>query len=167
MRLVKQTRLKEACDDASGSSLLEMALCTSLVLLVILGIMECSLAVYTEHYVESAAASGARYATVRGSSYKGTSCASTTSYFCEAGSSDITKYIQANAAPAITASKITVTTAWTGTTGGGGSCDVYNGTDSPGCLVRVTITYPFKFMLPAPFNTSITFKAVRSTVISQ
>ncbi|HEY9137418.1 MAG TPA: TadE family protein, partial [Terriglobus sp.] len=83
--------------DETGSALLEMALCASLVLLVIFGIMECSLAVYTEHYVESAAASGARYATVRGSTYRETACASPSASYCEAGTSDIQNYIRANA----------------------------------------------------------------------
>jgi Flp pilus assembly protein TadG len=144
-----------------------MALCIGLVLLVIFGIMECSLAVYAEHYIESAAASGARYATVRGSTYSGTACASPSASYCEAGTSDIQSYIQANAAPGIIASNISVTASWPGTTGGTGACDSVQGNDSPGCLVTVTVTYPFTFILPAPLNQSITFRAVRSMVISQ
>lgn len=159
--------MSEACCEETGSTLLETALCLSLVLLVILGIMECSLAVYTEHYVESAAASGARYATVRGSTYSGTSCATSSSYFCEAGSSDIQNYIQANAAPGIKASKLSVTVSWPGTSGAAGACDNLQGNDSPGCLVTVTVSYPFTFMLPAPLHRGITLLASRSTVISQ
>lgn len=170
MRPVNPVRIADLRNNDAGTSLLEMALCSSMVLLVILGIMECSLAVYTEHYVESAAASGARYATVRGATYTGTSCGSTSSYYCEAGTTDVQNYVRANVAPAITSSKLSVTASWPGTSGGTGSaglCYGVQGNDSPGCLVTVTVTYPFTFMLPAPFHKSITFRAVHSAVISQ
>lgn len=157
----------ELFHEEAGSALLETTLCLSLVLLLIFGIMECSLAVYTEHYVESAAASGARYATVRGSTFSGTACATSSSYSCEAGTSDILNYIQANAAPGIKASQISVRVSWPGTTGATGACDNLQGNDSPGCLVTVTVSYPFTFMLPIPGNKAITFLASRSTVISQ
>jgi len=167
VRRANNSRAKDAARDEAGSALVEMALCIGLVLLVIFGIMECSLAVYTEHYVESAAASAARYASVRGSTYSGTSCASPTSSYCEAGSSDIQNYVRANADPGITAASLSVTASWPGTTGGTGACDTTQGDDSPGCLVTVTVTYPFTFVLPAPWNRSMTFNAVRSMVISQ
>ncbi len=167
MRHANDPHIRDAAHDEAGSALVEMALCIGAVLLAIFGIMECSQAVYTEHYVESAAASGARYATVRGSTYSGTACASSSSYYCEAGTSDIQSYIQSNAAPGISAANVSVTASWPGTTGGTGTCDSVQGNDSPGCLVTVTVTYPFTFMLPPPLNRSITFRAVRSTVISQ
>jgi len=160
-------RVGDVLCEETGSTLLETSLCLSLVLLVILGIMECSLAVYTEHYVESAASAAARYATVRGSTYSSTACATSTTYYCEAGTSDIQKYIQTNAAPGINAAKISVTTSWPGTTGASGACDRGQGNDSPGCMVTVTVSYPFTFMLPAPLNKGITLRASRSTVISQ
>lgn len=167
MRLDKHLCVGQLVHEETGNTLLESALCLSLVLLVIIGIMQCSLAVYTEHYVESAASSGARYATVRGSTYSGTSCATAASYYCEAGASGILNYIQTNAAPGIKASNISVTASWPGTTGAGGTCNNAQGNDSPGCLVTVTVSYPFRFMLPAPLNKSITMTASRSTIISQ
>lgn len=167
MRHVKYLRVGKVFCEETGSTLLETSLCLSLVLLVILGIIECSMAVYTEHYVEWAASAGARYATVRGSTYSGTACATSTTYYCEAGNNDIQNYIQANAAPGINAAKISVTTSWPGTTGASGTCDTTNGSDSPGCIVKVTVSYPFTFMLPAPLNKGITLLASHSTIISQ
>lgn len=167
MHRVKQLRAGEVVCEETGSTLLESALCLSLVLLVSIGIMMCSLAVYTEHYVESAASSGARYATVRGSTYSGTSCAAAASYYCEAGTSGILNYIQTNAAPGIKVSNISVTASWPGTTGAGGACNTAQGNDSPGCLVTVTVSYPFTFTLPGLSKQSITFHASRSTIISQ
>jgi Flp pilus assembly protein TadG len=167
VRHANDSRTKDAARDEAGSTLVEMALCIGLVLMVIFGIMECSLAVYTEHYIESAAVSGARYASVRGSTYRETACTSPSASYCEAGTSDIQNYIRANAAPGITANNISVTASWPGTTGAMGTCDSVQGSDSPGCLVTVTVIYPFTFMLPVPLNQSITFSAVRSTVISQ
>lgn len=146
---------------------MEMALCASILFLVILGIMECSLAVYTEHYVEAAAASAVRYATVRGATYAGTSCASATSSFCNATQDNIKTYLVANADPGITSSKLTVTASWLGGSGGTGTCVGVQGSQSPGCLVTVTVTYPFTFKLPKPLNKAITFSATRSGVISQ
>ncbi|MEZ2347770.1 TadE/TadG family type IV pilus assembly protein [Terriglobus sp. RCC_193] len=167
MRRAKFFSAQRLARHESGSTLLEMALCLSLVSLVMLGIVECSLAVYTEHYVESAALSGARYATVRGSTYSGTACASASSYQCMADTKSILTYIQSNSAPGIVASQLSVTASWPGTTGGGGVCDVTQGNGSPGCVVTVTVSYPFTFMLPAPLHKSITFRSSRSSVISQ
>ncbi|SDF83269.1 TadE/TadG family type IV pilus assembly protein [Terriglobus roseus] len=167
MRHVKHLRAGEVLCEETGSTLLETSLCLSLVLLVILGIMECSLAVYTEHYVEWAASAGARYATVRGSTYSGTMCATSNSNYCEAGASDIQNYIRTNVAPGISASNISVTASWPGTSGASGACDTAQGSNSPGCMVTVTVSYPFTFMLPAPLNKGITLSASRSTIISQ
>ena len=167
MHLAKYARVGAACRDEAGSALLEVALCGSFVLLVILAMMECSLAVYTDHYVESAAASAARYAAVRGSTYSTSCSGSATLYSCEAASSDIQKYVQNYAAPAVTASKLSVTASWPGTSNGTTACDTTQGANSPGCVVTVTVSYPFTFILPTPFNKSITLSAVRSTVISQ
>ncbi|WP_047491804.1 TadE/TadG family type IV pilus assembly protein [Terriglobus sp. TAA 43] len=160
-------RTSELFREETGNTLLETALCLSVVLLVILGIMECSLAVYTEHYVESAAASGARYAMVRGGTYSGISCGAATSYYCQAGTSDILNYIKANAAPGIKVSNLSVTASWPGTAGTSSACDTAQGSNSPGCLVTVTVSYPFTFMLPIPLHKGITLLASRSTIISQ
>ena len=167
MRRAKFVCARKLARHEGGSALLEMALCLSVVLIVMLMIMQCSLAVYVEHFVESAALSGVRYATVRGSSYSGTVCASASSYQCEANTASIRAYIQSNAAPGIAASQISVTASWPGATGGGGLCDSAQGSDSPGCVVTVSVSYPFTFMLPAPMHQTVTFRASRSSVISQ
>lgn len=172
MHRVKHLCISKVVCEETGNTLVETALCLSLILLVIVGVMACSMAVYTEHYVESAASSGARYATVRGSTYSA-ACATSASYYCEAKVSDIQNYIQTNVPPGIKASNISVTASWPGTTGSTGpagtpiACDVSQGTDSPGCIVTVTVSYPFTFMLPSPLNRSMTFLTSRSTVISQ
>lgn len=165
MRRAKWSQI--ATGDDAGSALLELGLCLSTVMLVLVGIMEVSLGVYTEHYVEAAAASGARYATVRGSTYKGASCTSTTTNYCEATSTDIQTYIRATVGPAITSTNVTVTATWPGTNGAGSACYNVSGNDSPGCLVTVTVTYPFTLTLPGLTNKPITLKSTRSTVISQ
>lgn len=114
MHRANHLRAEEILCETTGNTLLETALCLSLVLLVIIGIMECSLAVYIEHYVELAASSGARYATVRGSTYKGTACSTAAPYYCETNSSDIQSYIQTNAPPGVNTSNISVTASWSG-----------------------------------------------------
>jgi hypothetical protein len=51
-----------------GAGLVEMALSIAVLLSLVLGIMELSLALYTFHFISEAARDGARYAIVRGSS---------------------------------------------------------------------------------------------------
>lgn len=167
MHRAKHRFIDEVFCEETGNTLLETSLCLSLVLLVILGVMECSLAVYTEHYVEWAASAGARYASVRGSTYSSKPCGAGTSNYCETGTSDIQNYIQTTAAPGLKSSNISVTASWSSGTAAMAACDTTQGNDSPGCIVTVTVTYPFSFMLPAPFNKSGTLTASRSIIISQ
>jgi Flp pilus assembly protein TadG len=147
--------------------MLEMALCSTAIFLVILGIMECSRAMYVEHSISSMARDAARYAMVRGADWSGTSCIATTTYSCEATATDISTYIKNNAPPGITRASITIVTTWPGTSASGTPCDTTSGSNSAGCIVRVKLTYPFTFLLPAPNNTAITFSSTAVMTITQ
>jgi Flp pilus assembly protein TadG len=65
--------------EEHGDSLVEFSIAISVLLMVVFGVIDCSRALYTYHFVSYAAAEGARYAMVRGGDWP-SSCASATSY---------------------------------------------------------------------------------------
>jgi hypothetical protein len=114
---------------------------------------------YTYHFVSEIAREATRYAMVRGSSFKGTSCSQSPyiTYGCDAGQSDIQAYVQAYTPPGINSSNVTVSATWPATTPDGTTtpCSGTKAANSPGCYVEVTVSYPFQFMLPfLPSSTS-------------
>jgi Flp pilus assembly protein TadG len=137
------------CDER-GSSLVEYAIVVPVLLTFLFGIMDFSRFLYTYHFVSEVAREATRYAVVRGSSYSGTACASTATFACDATSANIQSYVQNLTPPGIIASSVSATATWPGTapTGAAGTCSTANGNNSPGCLVQVVVSYPYKFMLP-------------------
>ena len=67
--MVFYRELTKIKNDESGASLLEFAASAMLLLTVMLGFMEYSRAIYTDHFVSYAATEAARYASLRGSTY--------------------------------------------------------------------------------------------------
>jgi len=158
--------LKSFYLDQSGSELVEFSLSVAILFTVIFGIMDCSRALYVDHYVAYVANEATRYAMVRGSSWQGTSCATTKSFSCDATSSDITNMVTSITPLGFTASNLSVNTTWPGTTPAGSSCATANGLNSPGCIVQVTVSYSFKFVLPfLPINT-LNLQSTSSVAIS-
>jgi Flp pilus assembly protein TadG len=147
--------------------MVEIALSSMIVLLSVFGIMECCRAMYYEHAVYDAARSAARYAIVRGSSWSGVPCASTISASCEASSANISAYAQANISPGLTPASVAVISTWPGRSATGAACDTTNGVNSPGCVVSVQISYPFRFLLPMPSVATIQLKSSATVTVSQ
>jgi Flp pilus assembly protein TadG len=136
-----------------GSSALEFSLAFSLLLLCVLGIMECSMALYADHFVTDAAKEATRYAMVRGSSWSTTSCPTYSSFSCVANSANVTSFVRSLAPPGINPTSVVVTTTWPGVTPTGAACDTVNGANSPTCAVDVNVQYSFNFLLPfVPWN---------------
>jgi Flp pilus assembly protein TadG len=154
---------KSVWQDTAGSAMLEMATSSMVVLLAILGVMECSRALYVEHALASAAHDAARYAMVRGSTWS-TTCTSTTMVSCNATAPQVTAYVKSILPPGIAASSITVVTA---PPIKASICDTAQGANSPGCTVQVTLSYPFTFLLPLPSKAAINFQASAAVTISQ
>jgi Flp pilus assembly protein TadG len=152
--------------DDRGSALIETAICSGVFLTLLFGLMGFSMALYAEHAVAAAAQDAARYAMVRGSSWEGSPCASNTTPTCEATAADVTAFVRGYAAPSITAANLSVSTTWTGKTGSGAACDAVDGANSPGCVVQVTVSYPFNFLLPVPQTIKLRFSATSAVVIT-
>ncbi len=143
--------------DENGSALIESAATLTAFLTIFFGVMDCSRALYTDLYVGYVARAAAHYAMVRGSSFTATSCTATVTSGCMATNANVAAYAVSLAPLGInTGAPLTVTTKWPGTTPAGGTCINDNGNNSPGCVVQVTVSYNFGFVLPfLPRNTLV------------
>jgi Flp pilus assembly protein TadG len=140
--------------DESGSELVEFALAIWIWIGMVFLILYGAFAIYAEHFVGEAAHDGARYAMVRGSTWNGTSCASSGTMECDASSTDVTTFIENRLPPGMQPANLTVSTTWPGTTSSGTDCDTYYGSNSPNCVVKVQVRYVLDFpYLSAPVLT--------------
>ena len=153
--------------DETGSGLIEFTLSAVVLLVAIFGIMDFSRALYADHYVSNAARDATRYAMVRGSSWKGASCVSTATFGCTATTTDIANFVSSDTPMGFTASALTVTTSWPGTTATGVTCDNTNGNDSPNCIVKVKVSYAFNFVLPFLPRNALILSSESSVAVAQ
>ncbi|MGH9415581.1 MAG: TadE/TadG family type IV pilus assembly protein [Terriglobales bacterium] len=128
--------------------MVEFALVAPLVMALMFGMVEMGLALYTYHFVASAARQGARYAIVRGAK-----CDSWASA-CPASASDVQTYVRSLDPGAIDASSLNVTTSW--------SPD-----NSPGNRVTVTVQYAFGLNVPFISAATLTMHSSSQMVVSQ
>jgi Flp pilus assembly protein TadG len=152
--------------DQTGSELIEYSLASSVLLLVIFGIMDCSRALYTYHYVAQVARQATRYASVRGATWGGTSCAAN-AYFCTASASDVTSYVQSITPLGFASSNLSVTTTWPGTNVYGLPCTLIAVNNSPGCVVNVRVAYNFSFVLPFLPRSALSLNSTSKIMIAQ
>lgn len=154
--------------DEAGSSLVEMALSLSMLFTMIFGIIECSRAVYIDHFLANAAQEATRYAMVRGSSW-GAGCASVASYSCTATSGNVTTFVQSIASAGIKSANLTVTTTWPGQNADGTTCTSSGNTstNAVGCLVLVKLTYSFTYASPLLPKSTLMLTSSSEETISQ
>lgn len=157
-----------AIHDQNGSGLVETALSLSMLLTMIFGVVECSRAVYIDHFLANAAREAARYSMVRGSSW-GTSCASVTSYSCTATSSNVTAFVQSIESAGVQSAHLTVNTTWPGLTADNTTCTSVGNTstNAVGCLVLVKLTYSFTYASPLLPKGTLTLTSSSEETISQ
>lgn len=153
--------LHQFAGDERGSEIVEFAFAICIWVAAVFAIMYGSFALYASHFVGNAADEAARYAVVRGSTWSGTSCSSTTTLECDATSTDVANYVGSMLMPGMSSSNLNVTTTWPGTTSTGATCDTIYGSNSPNCLVEVQVKYTFSF--PLPFLTQYTIPMTSSS----
>jgi Flp pilus assembly protein TadG len=157
--------------DEEGGSLVEMGLCCIVLMPMLFGVIQFSMALYAYHFVSYAAREGSRYAMVRGS----LSCTNTPnlSNACSstsgATSANIQTWVQGLGYPL--ANKLTVSTTWYSY-----SADV-NGHATwalcasqcsvPGNQVKVTVTDRFPLAVPYWKSLTIPIRSSATMVISQ
>lgn len=120
---------------------MEFAIAGPVLFMLLLGVIDFGRALFAYDLLGNAARLGARYAVVRGTTCAALTPAITTP--CPAANTDVAAYIHAKS-PGI--SGLTVTTTWG--PGVGISCPSPQATyQDPGCLVTVTVSYAFKFVM--------------------
>ena len=152
--------------DEAGSSMIEFALSASLLMMLVFGIMGMSLAAYTDHFVAIAAQAATRYASVRGSTWA-SACGTATATSCTATASSVKNYVQSITPGGVSYSDVTVQATWPGTTPAGKACFAVSGSNSPGCMVQVKISYSFSFLLPFLPDNAITLTSTGALPITQ
>lgn len=145
-----------------GSALVETAIVLNLFLVLLLGIMDFSRALYTYHLVDNAARIGARFAIVHGSNCNHTG-SRTDPWPCNADQAEIQNYIQQQSV-VMGLGAVAVTPNWPGGNPGCTASSPYRG---QGCLVQVTVTYTFNPWFPIVSALSIPMSSTSQMVISQ
>jgi Flp pilus assembly protein TadG len=149
--------------------MVEFAISASALLLIMFGILEFGRVMYTYHTVSNAARIGSRWAIVRGSN----SCSGPIDH-CNATSSDIQNYVlsvvpmvdaSSTTAPGCSSAGLCVNATWSSSSDPSVDCGV-TGTNDPGHLVCVTVSYPFNFAIPFVSTTALTLSSTSKMVIS-
>jgi Flp pilus assembly protein TadG len=168
----REARWYVALRCEKGNSLVEFALCISIVLTTVFCILGCSLMFYADHFVSDAASQAVRYAIVRGSSWNGTGCSTPSTADCTATAANVTSFVNSVIPPGITASSVSVIPLWPGTSPAGTACDTYDpaketndGTNNPTCTVTVTVSYSFNFLFPFLPSKAITLSSTAAAPI--
>jgi Flp pilus assembly protein TadG len=156
--------------DEEGSSLVETALACSILMAMLVGIFDLSLAAYTAHSLSETAREATRYAIVRGAN-----CVNLSG--CKASNTEIQAYVRSIKYPGIRAAQLTTTTTWynvsmdttkTPNTAVVAKCGTSpNGCNMPGNQVQVLVSYPFSFNIPFFGTRTLTLTSSSAMVISQ
>lgn len=133
---------------SAGAAVVEFALAAPVVFALIFGVVEMGLAMYTYHFVASAARQGARYAIVRGADCSSWATA------CPASADDVQTYVRSLDPGGIDSTSVNVTTSW--------SPD-----NSPGSTVTVTVDYAFGLNVPFITPATLTMQSSAQMVIAQ
>lgn len=136
-----------------GQTIVETALCMTILLVAIFSIIDFTRALFVYHFVSYAAQQGSRYAMVRGADWSDTpNCTTTTMVDCRANTNEIKAYILTLVPPGLKSSNVAVSSSFPGgtpTTPSASQCTGSNSSQSAGCLVKVQVTYSnFTFMMP-------------------
>lgn len=156
MRVVIQ-KLIRFTNEVQGSVLVEFAITVTMLMAVTVSVIGFAQAMYSYHFVSSAAQQGVRFAVVRGYTWSkdvADNCSTlappqfTVPYNCTASSSDIQNYVKSLATIGIKPGNVSINMTssyiWPGQTPSGTTapCAIAN---SQGCVVKVRVSYTFSF----------------------
>lgn len=158
------------CEE--GSSLVEMALSCLILIPMLFGIIQLSMAMYCYHYAADAAREATRWAVVRGANcasyFNNAYCSPTDSTGTGADGGDINAYVKSLGYPY--SANVTTATKWCAVSGSGtASWPTCTSTqsNSTGNLVQVTVSYSFPLVVPFLRNNNVTVSSVSSMPIVQ
>jgi Flp pilus assembly protein TadG len=165
-------KISSLARDERGVELVEFAMTSWLLIVVLIGSFECLFAMYAYQFTTYAAQQGARFAMVRGDTWSqngGPSCSTTAPpsftmpYACTAASGDVQNYVESLATGGINQGKVVASTVWPGQTPDGTACTPSN---NKGCLVKVTVSYTFN-AVPFLDMTAMSMSGTSEKVILQ
>jgi Flp pilus assembly protein TadG len=155
-----------------GSSLVEMALSCLILMPMLFGIVQLSIALYCYHYAADAAREATRWAIVRGANCTGdfnsTYCSPTDGTSTGADANDIAQYVKTLGYPY--SGNVTTSTQWC-TYGGSTpatwtSCSTTQN-NTVGNQVQVTVSYAFPLVIPFVKKNNLSLSSVSSMTIVQ
>jgi Flp pilus assembly protein TadG len=144
--------------DEQGSSIVEFAVGSILLLTILFGIMSMCFAFYSYNVVSESAREAARYAIVRGSA-----CNSFAD--CKVTSTQLKTYAQNLGFPGINPGNLNATATWAAYPGG--VCQPSASCNNPGNQVTVTVTYNFPLNIPFVPSRTLAMSNTAAMVISQ
>lgn len=161
----------------TGGTLVETAFSITILLVLVIGIMDACLMVYSYHFISNAAREGTRYAIVRGNqwtqppwNYTGT-CSSYTAAGCVATEQNIEDYVKSLSFPGIDTSNITVIpTSYVAY--GATACTDPGVSNPPACnsvgnLIEVKVQYKFATFIPFIPSRFLTMSSTSRMLVSQ
>jgi Flp pilus assembly protein TadG len=160
------------CRAERGETLVEFAISAVITLSLLFGIMDLARALYTYHFISYAAQEGARFAEVHGSGWTSACNSQTGADYpdqlgCTASPADIQAYVQSLTPAAVTKANVSVTPQWLDKdiNGNTGVCATTN--NYAGCVVRVTVSYQFNYIVPFLPRGAQTLSSTAQAVIQQ
>jgi Flp pilus assembly protein TadG len=163
--------------DQRGGTLVETAISFLLLLALIFGVIEGSLAVYSYHFLASAAHEATRYAIVRGGGWdmscdgSGSTGSGYGSSGCTANATDVANYVANRNFPGLRITAADVCVEYLGSSPGSATtactASTANTDNVPGDIVQVTISYPYTISVPGLPRYSFTMSSTSAMAISQ
>lgn len=138
-----------------GSTLVEIALASSILFAMIFGVMQVALALYSYHYISNAAREGSRWAMVRGYTCTG----------CVASVADVQNYVKGIAFPGINPANTTVTVTYAGYPAGV-ACSPSAACNNPGNQVTVVVKYNYSLAVPFVSTQALSFSSTSRMIIA-
>lgn len=144
-----------------GSSLVEFALSSVVVIMLMFGLIQCCFALYSYNFVADSSRSAARYAMVRGANCSGMPD-------CGITQAQLQTWVQQNSYPGINSSNLTTAVTWLSVsstqpatwTACGSQCN------APTNAVRVQVTYAFPLNIPFWRSGNINLTSTSQVVIA-
>lgn len=148
-----------------GSTVVEFAFSATVLIMLLIGLCQMSIALYSFHAVSEAARDATRWAIVRGAQ-----CTGLTG--CGAVNSDIQTHLRNSALPGITPANLTTTTNWytaslDPSTNSAIITQCASSCNAPGDLVQVQVTYTYPVRIPFVRNRTLTMTSTSTMAISQ
>ena len=159
----KMNKIRSSIRSEEGATLAEFGVSCAALCLMLYGIIQVSLLVYTYDFVSEAARDGARYAIVRGSK-----CTGLTD--CNATSAQIQTHVRTLNFPAINTGILTATAVWCQAASAPPNMTWSNcgtSTNIQGNAVKVTVQYPYPFNIPFWGKQTVNLSNSSQMVMSQ